>query len=347
MKLSIQDAVNYATQFDGYCLSKTYKDTKEKMEWKCKYGHTFTSSFGNLKYKLKWCKYCSGRFSSERFCRFAFEKMFNEKFPSMWPSWLIGVNGRRLELDGYCEKLGIAFEHNGEQHSKKIDYYYNKNIIKNDKIKRELCKKNGVNLITIPQLHKIIKLNNLIDFILLKLSEQNIVPKNHSVDFTKVNSSNYAENRLTFAKKLAEHNKGTCLSDKYLNVKEKLLWKCKENHTWYATMDHIKNGTWCPKCYNASTSNRFLLDEEKIIEMYESGSTITDIAKMVKSSKPRLSSILKKNKIKVKNGRHNFDYDELYDLYIVKRLSKREMGRQLQVDHKTISRFLKKYNIER
>jgi hypothetical protein len=41
---------------------------------------------------------------------------------------------------------------------------------------------------------------------------------------------------------------GNCLSDKYVNAKTKLEWLCKIGHSWFATPNHIKNGTWCPTC---------------------------------------------------------------------------------------------------
>ena len=48
--------------------------------------------------------------------------------------------------------------------------------------------------------------------------------------------------------KLAETRGGKCLSSKYINNRTKLKWQCEKGHTWEATPNHIKNGTWCPQC---------------------------------------------------------------------------------------------------
>ena len=48
--------------------------------------------------------------------------------------------------------------------------------------------------------------------------------------------------------KLAKQKKGECLSIKYINAKTKLKWKCSEGHTWMATPNSIKQGSWCPFC---------------------------------------------------------------------------------------------------
>ena len=39
-----------------------------------------------------------------------------------------------------------------------------------------------------------------------------------------------------------------CLSDKYINIKMPLLWKCVKDHEWKARFDHIRDGHWCPHC---------------------------------------------------------------------------------------------------
>ena len=63
-----------------------------------------------------------GNYSSkgERCCIEFMELLFNgKKFPKVRPNWLknkVHNTGRNLELDGFCEELGIAIEYNGVQH---------------------------------------------------------------------------------------------------------------------------------------------------------------------------------------------------------------------------------------
>ena len=48
---------------------------------------------------------------------------------------------------------------------------------------------------------------------------------------------------------IARKRKGKCLSDKYINNKTKLEWKCLNGHKWKAIPESIKSGNrWCPVC---------------------------------------------------------------------------------------------------
>jgi len=58
-----------------------------------------------------------------------------------------------------------------------------------------------------------------------------------------------AKLNLKIFQKIAKNRGGECLSEKYINARTKLIFKCKEGHTWKAIPNHIKNNnTWCPYC---------------------------------------------------------------------------------------------------
>jgi hypothetical protein len=88
---------------------------------------------------------------SEEVCRKVFEKYFNKEFPRTRPRWLT-FNGKRLELDGYCEEIGIAFEYQGEYHYIDIPHFGKdvEEVQETDRIKKDLCKEKGVLVIQIP-----------------------------------------------------------------------------------------------------------------------------------------------------------------------------------------------------
>lgn len=76
--------------------------------------------------------------------------------------------------------------------------------------------------------------------------------------------------RLTIeeARKIATERDGQCLSDKYINNRIPLHWKCKFGHQWFTTIDKIKNGsTWCPEC----AGNKRLTIEEAQREAIKRG----------------------------------------------------------------------------
>lgn len=61
---------------------------------------------------------------------------------------------------------------------------------------------------------------------------------------------------LNDCKKIANKNGGLCLSDKYINNKSPLIWKCgKCNYIWSTTYSNVRNGCWCPKCVNKHKKN--------------------------------------------------------------------------------------------
>ena len=50
----------------------------------------------------------------EEITRRVFESLFNDKFPLKKPKWLRGINGYQMELDGFNEKLKLAFGIKGD-----------------------------------------------------------------------------------------------------------------------------------------------------------------------------------------------------------------------------------------
>ena len=99
-----------------------------------------------------------------------FQQIFDAEFPKRRPKWLLGEKGYKMELDGYCEELGIAFEHQGQEHYE-IKHYTIKSRSalderkKKDRLKRELCLKNNVVLIEIPEVPTLLPIQNIKHFI--------------------------------------------------------------------------------------------------------------------------------------------------------------------------------------
>ena len=53
MRYTINDCREWAAERNGFCISHFYKNTKTKMEWKCKRNHEWEDNFYNIK-KLKY-----------------------------------------------------------------------------------------------------------------------------------------------------------------------------------------------------------------------------------------------------------------------------------------------------
>lgn len=251
----------------GKCLSKSYVNARSKLKWQCADGHVFQSATTDVK-SGKWCPTC---FSSigENLCRYYFETLFDEKFIRSRPKWLVNSKGRRLELDGYCEKLKLAFEYQGSQHYRQHKFFHIKRSLamqkQDDNFKAKICQKYGVDLIVVPYLlnHK-----NMKEYIIRSCKKKRInIPKNPSL--IECRPFNFYPQKLKELQNIAASKGGKCRSSNYLGVHTKLHWECKEHHRWYATPAHVTNGKWCPECAimkNAAKQRLTIEDMQKLAE---------------------------------------------------------------------------------
>jgi len=149
-KLDEEEDGKFIEDNGGKLLSK-YKNNRTKMKIQCnKCSNIWENSFGHLK-KGQWCPYCAFGKSEHQF-REVIEGALGVKFPKKYPKWLINPKtGNRLQLDGYNEELGVAFEYQGYQHFEQAYYDKDEKALQErkfrDKIKKKLCKKYGVKLL--------------------------------------------------------------------------------------------------------------------------------------------------------------------------------------------------------
>ncbi len=106
-----------------------------------------------------------------------------------------------------------------------------------------------VHLIEVPEVFRLTKFEDLVPFLIEKLTGYEI--KTYSINF----SSAYKNDLIEELSILAKSKSGKLISKQYLGNHTKLEWKCKEKShpTWYATPANIKgaparNGSWCPIC---------------------------------------------------------------------------------------------------
>jgi hypothetical protein len=188
--VTIENMQKLAETKYGKCLSEAFVNVKTKLKWECSSGHIWEATPNNIK-TGKWCPECT-KSLSEKICRHYFETIFGLPFPNCRPNWLRSpITNKKLELDGYCIELGIAFEHNGEQHYKNKFNVSHDKFIKykyNDNVKQKICELYGVKLIVIPQLFGIVKIEDLKHFIKIQCERFKIVlPENF--DKLKINEN--------------------------------------------------------------------------------------------------------------------------------------------------------------
>ena len=260
-KYTLEEVQGIAASRGGKCLSSEYKNQKTKIKWQCAHGHIWLSRLNGVINQGQWCPQCSTGLG-ERIARAYFEQIFGKPFPNSRPQWLKGENKGNLELDGYCEALGLAFEHQGMHHYQPERYGQNKQkdseewhkvTLMHDALKRELCIQRGITLFEIPEIPRLLKLGDIFSFIISECRKKGVkLPENAAsiqVDLKPAYSANAQAEALKKFQELAKAKGGNCLAESYTNLSTRIEWECKEGHRWYASPRSIEHrNSWCPEC---------------------------------------------------------------------------------------------------
>ena len=249
----IEDMRRLAKERGGDCISKEFRGMRSKLRWRCALGHEWEA----VPFALKvggWCPSCK-KGVSERIVRAYLEQMCNAPFPSDRPSWLTNAEGTRLELDGYCPSLNVAFEHQGRQHYQQKTHF-NKARDKSafdrsqrhDARKKRLCKKKGIHLIEVPQIGIEVPVKDLYRFLEAELAKAGLRPKVSESKIKLDDESVYTPEFYKKFKKVVSQRGGEYLSGAVISVKSKVRLRCEKGHEWEALPDNVIHGSWCPDC---------------------------------------------------------------------------------------------------
>ncbi len=220
-------------------LSARYKTMNTKYEWKCRDGHTWKATAHHIKCGTG-CPYCNNKYVQEEKCRFILEQLTQKKFIKDRSTL-----GHRLELDGYCEELKLAFEYHGKQHFKNIPYWHKNGNDLSKQQKRETeklssCKGLAIDLTIIRW-----DCNDLEAFLRSELKKRGLSSTG------RIEWDEFRDNpsRLEEVQEAAEKVNTECLSRKYIAAREPMKFKCKKcSRAWTSTANDIKNGYGCIRC---------------------------------------------------------------------------------------------------
>lgn len=134
----------------GKLISTKNEGVDGSYDYTCSLGHPNTNIWKKIE-AGQWCNVCNKSGKSEEIARHMLQEILSHPFPKKRPRWLRNSRDRQMELDGYSEDLGIAFEYQGEQHFKQSSRYGGnlEQRIKDDQRKSELCKQNKVCLLIV------------------------------------------------------------------------------------------------------------------------------------------------------------------------------------------------------
>ena len=235
------------------------KNSHQMLEWECARSHRWKAKANNIQ-NGKWCPTCSSGIG-ERICRIYFETLWGESFPSTWPDWL-QRKGKRRQLDGYCEKLGIAFEHQGQQHYKKMKGSKFQRVtverqIEEDRYKMEVCTSRNVRLFQIPEIPTLTAINDVKSVIKRQCEHLGLpIPLGFDEKMVDLRKA-WDYDLMDRLREAACARGGICLGKDFVGISENYLWECEKGHQWEASGGSIiYSKSWCPTCHHEWLSRR-------------------------------------------------------------------------------------------
>jgi hypothetical protein len=251
--------------------------------WKCSRGHEFQARPDSV-VAGGWCPRCSAS-RSERLVRACFEQLFGKPFPRARPKWLRNIStGFPMELDGYCEPLGVAFEHQGSHHYRAVGYsrtHSLDDIRRRDARKRRICRQRGVALIEIRELSRTTALRELAAEVVAACRAAGVrVPKKAcegGVNFAPVYTTHKDDEALAELQAIAKARGGLCLSKAYMGSGVALQFVCSEGHKWATKPTTVRKGSWCRRCALEKTASlkRLTIEDMQAIARERGGSCLS------------------------------------------------------------------------
>jgi hypothetical protein len=183
------------------------------------------------------------------------EAMFCVSLPTRRPAWLATASGV-LELDGFAEDRGLAFEYDGPQHRAAIGRGRGRGEEglreqqARDALKRDRCVEQGVSLVVVEWVPDLSDHAAFIEAVEDAVRAAGLpVPPYERPDLSTVGVA-----RLEQLRHLAWTRQGALLSPTFLGERTALTWFCERHqHRWQATPQDVEGrgntpAKWCPKC---------------------------------------------------------------------------------------------------
>lgn len=250
-KGTIEEMRELAKSRGGKCLSEKYVNARTHLNWECADGHSWKATPGSVKYG-SWCGDCQISFGEE-LCRIYFEALFEKSFPRTRPSFLKLGNNQPLQLDGFCEELKIAFEHQGIQHYRAVSHFHRtetafEDLKRRDRQKAEICKSNDITLIVIPEIPQLTKYEEVLPLIKEQLVQNEIsIFRDINADGIDINLA-FHQSALRELRNIAKSKRGKLISDTYLGGRIPLWFRCGKGHVFEKLPERIRIGSWCGEC---------------------------------------------------------------------------------------------------
>ncbi len=254
--LTIEAMQQVACDRGGQCLSETYAGSMVNLRWRCGFGHEWDATPNNAKCHGSWCPHCRVNVGEE-LVRATLEEAFpGELFErTRQEPWMEG-----LELDGYNEKLRLAFEYQGKQHAEPVEHFQRDEGAfeaqqARDALKVERCDESSNALLVVPHTVGFAGIRKYVRRELTVLG-YDIAPAT-STDgefYDRVRAQGPATARQYARITAVIRSKGgECLSPQYLGYRVPLRIRCRKGHEFEATPEAVdqpayRGPRFCPEC---------------------------------------------------------------------------------------------------
>jgi hypothetical protein len=262
----------YAIKKGGLCLSQTYLNQSDRLEFQCRKGHKWKTLASVIKNNKAWCPFCAGKYKADT------PELQAERLNEM-REIAISHGGECLSETYVNQKTKLQFKCK-EGHI----WWTGFSVIK----KGHWCKKCTSQRTSDSQRDKIDLYKKIIEDKGGKCLTTEYISqgktrllvecdKGHrwlafpqhlkrGIWCRKCNGS--APHTLEDVRKLVESRGGKLLSTKYKNDMTKVLCQCAENHIWEISPNNMKRGKWCPTCNSGIGERVCRLAFEKIFHKH-------------------------------------------------------------------------------
>jgi hypothetical protein len=243
--LILKECQDLAISKGGKCLSTEYINTQTYMEWKCKEENhpSWPATFNNVK-KGKWCPHCAGN-----------NKLTLEECQEL----AISRDGKCLSTEYINAHISMEWKCKEESHppwsatfsSVKYANSWCPTCAGKAKLTLEECQD-----LAISKGGKCLSTKYVGALISMEWKCKEESHPSWSATFSSIKRDKWCphcagNNKLTLeeCQELAISKGGKCLSTEYKNNETYMEWKCKEDHTWFAVFNSVKQRcSWCPYC---------------------------------------------------------------------------------------------------
>jgi hypothetical protein len=247
----------YAKERGHELLSKEYVNNTAPLVLRCEAGHEWSTTWNMYSDQRRsagrGCRVCHGSLG-ERTVRELLRSFFGKSFPSVQPAWLRNPKtGKRLQLDCFSEELGLAVEHQGDQHYQEVPNFSVdgpklRAIRANDRRKRRLCAERGVILVHIRERDTRGPIEDVRERLAKRLSRRGVVLpdgwRDRPVDLAAIGAAP-ALARWKKLKAYAAERRGVLLS----GVGEVPRFRCEHGHSWPSELwTALRGRHWCLEC---------------------------------------------------------------------------------------------------